>query len=296
MRDQALSRRGFLQGSAAVAAGTLLAGALPRRAAAGTAVTGATVNPHAYSLSSWPKAANLFDSYVGLPLAVTVQKNYLTEGSYPNPLPVQIASLAKLGCQFIVCVYPSRTADDSASLAAFLQQLNASGISYRAALVNEWNSGTKFAAPADWLAYWGKYAPVIKAAGVPACALVCATSNKSNFAKIQPGFPASPLPDQYWIDYYGEAYRYNVRIDGLLDQAASYGVPAGIGEFGYAVSGGTTMTMALWQAYCGYLAGLAPRLALGCVYWGSAGHDIVTGTADPKVAGIQQVMQAFQAG
>ena len=306
MRDQALSRRRFLQGSSAVAAGALLMpggwpGAVPRSARAVSAkVTGATVQPRVYGTERWVQGAKIFDSYVGMPLATSIQKIYMTEGQfYTDPLPVHLTGLAGIGCQFIICVYPSRTTDQSAELATFLQLLNSKGIVYQAALVNEWNSKGKFATAQDYLDYWSRYAPVVKDAGVPLCNLVCASSNKDAYARIQPGFPTNPLPDRYWIDYYGEAYRYKVRLDttgGLLDQAQSLGVPAGVAEFGYAVTGAKFMTMAMWDAYCPYLAGLVARLPLGCVYWGSKGDDIVTGADDPKVPGIQQVMQAFQAG
>jgi hypothetical protein len=301
MSDRTLSRRWFLAGSAAAAGVMLMPGraaAIRLRHAPATATTpiiGATVNPSAYNLTSWLQAANLFDSYVGMPLAITSQKIFMAEGKYyTSPLPTHVTSLAKAGCQFIVCVYPSRTTDDSANLAAFLQLLNSNGINYQVALVNEWNTGTKFATAQDYLAYWSHYAPVVQAAGVPCGVLICASSNKTQYAKIQPGFPTSPLPDRYWIDYYAQGYRWNVRLDtsgGLLDQADSLGVPAGIAEFG--IGAGFPPPMSVWDAFCTYLAGLAPRLPLGCLYWGSAGADIVTGPTDPKVPGIQQVISAF---
>ena len=306
MRDQVLSRRGFLRGSSAVAAGALLVPrghprAVPRSApdAASAEVTGATVNPRVYGLSSWPKGAKVFDSYVGLPLATTIQKIYMRESQYfTDPLPSHVTSLASIGCQFVICFWPSRTTDETTKLADCLQLLNQKGIVYRVALVNEWNCATKFT-PQAYLDYWSRYAPVVQAAGVPACNLVCASSTKSAYAKIQPGFPTNPLPDQYWIDYYAEAYRFNVRLDasgGLLDQAQSLGVPAGIAEFGYAVHFPKTMSMSMWDAYCPYLAGLAPRLPLGCLYFGAADENVVTSASDPKVPGIQQVIQGFSAG
>lgn len=302
LSSEALSRRGFLRGSAAVAAGALLAPSVLSRssASAATRITGATVNPHAYGISGWVKAANLFDSYVGEgPLAKTIQKVYLTEGSYPSsPFPVEMTSMAKVGCQFIVCVFPSRSTDESAKLAAYLQLLTSAGFEYRVALVNEWNTHGLFT-PQQYQAYWSQYAPVVKAAGVPLCVLVCASSNKTAYNKIQPGFPTSPMPDQYWIDYYAEAYSYKVRLDtsgGLLDQADSLAVPVGIGESGYAVTGALHVTIDIFNQYCAYLAGLAPRLQLGGLYWGSKGHDIVTSGTDPKVPGIQQYIQALQTG
>lgn len=301
--NQNLSRRHFLQGSSAAVAGALLIPGRSRtapRPAASTAslVTGATVAPQAYGLTSWLQAAKKLDSYIGLPLATTIQKVYMTEGQYyTDPLPGHITSLARAGCQFIICVFPSRSTDESAQLATFLQLLNSNGIVYEAALVNEWNSKNKFVNPQDYLDYWSHYAPVVQAAGVPLCCLVCATSNPTNYAKIEPGFPTSPLPDRYWIDYYATAYQYHLRLDrsgGLLDQASSEGVPAGIAEFGIGANG--TAPMSVWDEFCPYLAGLAPRLPLGCLYWGSVNHstqNVVTGSSDPKVPGIQQVIGAF---
>src|SRR5437868_12261444 len=145
MRDQVLSRRGFLRGSSAVAAGALLVPrghprAVPRSArdAASAEVTGATVNPRVYGLSSWPKGAKVFDSYVGLPLATTIQKIYMRESQYfTDPLPSHVTSLASIGCQFIICFWPSRTTDETTKLADCLQLLNQKGIVYRVALVNE---------------------------------------------------------------------------------------------------------------------------------------------------------------
>jgi TAT (twin-arginine translocation) pathway signal sequence len=307
MRDQDLSRRQFLRGSSAAAAGALLLPhGLPAPVTASHAVsariTGATVSPWPYGLTGWLAAAKLFDSYVALPLAVTIQKIYMQEGQYYTSLPPHIKQLAKVGCQFIICVFPSRTTDDSAKLANFLKFLNSSGIVYQVALVNEWNTHNHFADGQAYRTYWRHYAPVVKAAGVPLCNLVCASSSATAYNKIQPGFPTSPLPDRYWIDYYATAYKFKVRLDtagGLLDQAEGYGVPVGIAEFGWAAGGGT-LTMADWDRYCPYLAGLVPRLPLGCLYWGAVHngltYDVVTGPDDPKVPGIQQVINAFKAG
>ncbi len=335
MRDRDLSRRQLLRGSSVAVAGALLIprerpGTVPRPAppraaeasggplliprerrgtvlrpapfrAAG--VAGATVSPRAYGMAydatSWLRAAKRFDSYVGMPLASTIQKIYLTEGEYyTDPLPAHLTNLARAGCQFIICVYPSRTTDDSAKLAGFLRLLNRNGIVYQAALVNEWNCAGNFASTQDYLNYWRHYAPVVKAAGVPLCNLVSASSNKAEYAKIQRGFPVNPLPDRYWIDYYATAFQWKVRLDtpgGLLDQAHSLGVPAGIAEFGIGAHGRAPMSV--WDEFCHYLAGLAPRLPLGCVYWGSVNPkdragpvDVVTGPNDPKVPGIRQVM------
>ena len=308
MRDQDLSRRQFLWGSsAAIAAAPLMfhgrPGTVPRAAprAVTARITGATVSPAAYGITGWAQAAKTFDSYVGLPLATTIQKIYMTEGQYyTNPLPVRIRALARVGCQFIICVYPSRSTDERAKLANFLQLLNSDGIVYQVALVNEWNGKTKFATAQAYLDYWHHYAPVVKAAGVPLCNLVVVSSHKIAEAKIQPGFPTNPLPDRYWLDYYATAYMYHLRPDkpgGLLDQAENLGVPAGIAEFGIGANG--VAPMSVWDQYCPYMVSLAPRLPLGGLYWGATNggrQNVVTGPNDPKVPGIQQVIGAFRTG
>jgi hypothetical protein len=219
----------------------------------------------------------------------------MLEGQYyTDPLPARIRELASVGCRFIVCVFPSRSTDQSSQLRDFLRLLKSSGIVFQAALVNEWNAKDKFT-PRAYLDYWRHYAPVVKAAGVSVASLVLASSNKAQFAKIEPGFPTNPLPDAYWIDYYATAYPWNVRLDaagGLLQQAESYGVPVGIAEFGWSATG-SSPTMAQWQAYCSYLAGLASRLPLGCLYFGSGSVNAVTSAQDPKIPGIRQVVSAF---
>jgi hypothetical protein len=139
---------------------------------------------------------------------------------------------------------------------------------------------------------------VIKASGLPLCVLPLAAGPRTKFHLIKPGFPTHPLPDRYWIDYYANAYLWNIRLDGLLRQAADFGVPAGIAEFGRGANGSAPLH--IWAEYCSYLVGLMPRLRLGCLYWGSKvhpgqGQNVVRGPDDPKVPGIRRVMRAVLA-
>lgn len=310
MGDVHLDRRTFLSSSAAVVSGLLLprdafgmasrpglkARVASRARLASTPITGATVNPTVYHMTNWVQAANTFDGYVGHPLATTIQKFYMVEGQFPSGrLPLRITEMAKVGCQFIICAYPSRTTDQTSQLAAYLQLLNSNGIVYQLALVNEWNCRGKFATPQAYLDYWSQYAPVVKAAGASLACLPLATSNRAQFALIEPGFPTDPLPDAYWLDFYATGYSSKVRLDvagGLLDQAESYGVPVGIAEFGWSATG-VSPGMDEWDAYCSYVASLVSRLPLGCLYWGSAGLDVVTNAQDRKIPGIRQVISAF---
>lgn len=309
MRDRDLNRRQFLLGSSAAAGALLIpptrASPPPRPAmrVIRSEPTGATVAPRVYgmnsSITSWVRTAKRFDSYIGRPLATKLQKIYLAEGQYfTDPLPFHITSLAGVGCHFIVCFTPSRTIDQRAELARCLRLLKDNGIVFQAALDNEWNCSRKFPSAQAYLRYWHHYAPVVKAAGVPLCTVVLASSTHAQYKMIEPGFPRNPLPDGYWIDYYATAYQWKVRLDnpgGLLHQASRLGVPAGIAEFGIGAHGRAPIPV--WDEFCHYLAGLAPHLPLGCLYFGSVSHgwqNVVTGPHDPKVPGIQRVMKAFR--
>jgi hypothetical protein len=310
MRDQDLSRRKFLLGSTAVVGGLLIprgASAMTSRPRPGSGfseavsrtkapITGATVNPSAYHMSNWVKGARTFDSYVGYPLATTIQKIYMQQGQYyTEPLPPRITQLSSIGCQFIICVYPSKTVDERTKLANFLKLLNRKGVVYQAALVNEWNCKDKFT-PEEYLGYWRHYAPVVRAAGVPLALMVLASSNRTEFAKLKHAFPTDPLPDACWIDYYATGYLYNVRLamsGGPLDQAEKHGVPVGIGEFGLSATG-RSPTMKVWDEYCSYLHYLAPRLRLGCLYFGSGGVNQIKSAHDPKIPGVRKVVSSFR--
>ena len=310
MGDQVLSRRKFLLGSSAAVVGGLLtpggASGLvsrPRQTARGlsaragfgpTPITGATVNPTVYHMTNWVQAAKTFDGYVGYPLARTIQKFYMLEGRYPTKVPLRISEMANVGCKFIVCVYPSRKTDQRSQLRHFLMLLKSKGIVYQAALVNEWNCKDKFT-PEAYLDYWRHYAPVVKTAGVPLALMVLASSNRTAFAKLKHAFPTDPLPDACWVDYYATGYLYNVRLatsGGPLDQAEKHGVPVGIGEFGWSATGGRP-AMKVWDEYCSYLHHLAPRLRLGCVYFGSGGVNEIKSAHDPKVPGLRKVVSGF---
>jgi hypothetical protein len=127
---------------------------------------GATISASAYGTSNNVDAANIFDGYVGMPLATTIEKIYLGLGEFPAKPPVKMTQLAKAGCQFLISVKPSTTLSTSqqTALANFLAMLNSHGLSYRVALFAECND--KGFTVSQWLAYWSYYAPVVKDAGV----------------------------------------------------------------------------------------------------------------------------------
>ena len=53
------------------------------------------------------------------------------------------------------------------------------------------------------------------------------------------------------------------------------------------------MAQVMWEKYVPYLASLAPRMPLGCLYFGCRDMNTVTSASDRKIPGIQQVIQGW---
>src|ERR1700690_4076032 len=122
-RGAALSRRGFLAvgGSAAAlaaVAGPAAASTRLRRPArargrvaplqGGTTLVGSPVATAVYSATDRMAAANIFNGYVSLPGALTVQKCFFNEGDLPTYVSADITQLSAAGCKLIMCFRPSR--------------------------------------------------------------------------------------------------------------------------------------------------------------------------------------------
>ena len=60
-------------------------------------MAGATVDLASYGGKNYLDAANIFDGYVGLPLATTIQKVYMGHGEFPPHPPLKMTQLAKGG-------------------------------------------------------------------------------------------------------------------------------------------------------------------------------------------------------
>lgn len=309
---RSLSRRGFLGGAAGVAAvaalplgSTRAAAAILRSGSAQAATTplvGATISASAYGTTNFVDAANIFDGFVGLPMAKTIEKIYLGLSEFPSKPPVNMTELGNVGCQFLVSVKPSTTMTPSEQtrLANFLAMLNSHGLSYRVALFAECND--KGFTMSQWLAYWSYYAPVVKDAGV-ACTYN-AGCNPNSFLRALSYFPANPAPDELWMDFYGVNFRGGTRIDPLIAMAQSAGVPMGIGEWGW--SAGSVefapMTMPWWNAFGNYMIGLANagKFSLGAIFYEALGprgngSGVILSASDPRIPVIQKIAQAVQA-
>jgi hypothetical protein len=291
-----VTRRRFLAGTAA--AGAAMAVPLwPGRtsAAAVTRVSGASVAPQSYGYAYWPAAAKRFDGYIGMPLGVTAQKVYLSRGIFPASPGSQMKQLSRLGCQFLVSVKPDPSTDQSAKLAAYLKMLDAHGISYRVLLWQELNQRQAFQSGASWQAYWSQYAPVVHGQGKRCCYNPLCSPERGALASAW--WPADPPPDEVWLDYYGSAYHWKLRIDDLIAKAHDAGIPLGVAEYGYAAEGAPYPDR-VWDAYCSYLAGLAPGLPLGGLYWSMVHSSLntVASATDFKIPGIRRMATALSSG
>jgi hypothetical protein len=301
---QGLSRRGFLGGAAGIAAAVALP---PSRSTAQSGIipmTGAIVNLGAYNVSSYLKAAEIYNSYVGLSLATTFEKVYMNHGQFGPTPPVKMQQLAPDGCHFLVSVEPSRnmTSGERTTMANWLAMITRSGISYRAVLYSECNDKA-FLDVEEWLPYWRYYAPVIKDAGValcyePGCGSTAVT-------RAEAFFPTKPAPDELWMDYYATAFRGGSRLDKLIAIAQAAGVSAGIGEFGWSAGNAPVtnpMTMPWWDKYGAYLIGLATKgkLKLGVMHFSAKANnrtvDVITGPNDPRIPMVHKVVKAVQTG
>jgi len=295
-----LSRREFL----GCTAGTAAAISLPPSRITGAAFTplaGAIVNRGAYMVSSYLAAANIYDSYVGLPLATTFEKIYMGHGQFGSAPPAEMTQLAAAGCQFLVSVEPSRnmTSSEQAIMAKWLAMLKARGMSFRVALYSECNDKA-FTTVQEWLPYWRYYSPVIKDAGVTLC--YEPGCGGTSVHKAQAFFPSKPYPDELWMDYYATAFRGGSRLSKLIAIAQAAGVPAGIGEWGWSAGRAPVtnpMTMPSWDKYGAYLIGLitAKKIQLGAMHFSAkANHriaNVITGPSDPRIPMIHKVVMAI---
>lgn len=296
-----LSRREFLGGAAGVAAVAALPPGGSTPAATPAPLAGATLNPSSYGIKSYLDAANIYDGYVGMPLATTFEKVYLGHGAFPPQPPAKITQLAPTGCQFLVSIEPSRamTTAEQKLLAKWLGMLTKSGIPYRIVLYSECNDKA-FKTADEWFAYWSYYAPVVQAAGVP-----CGYDPGCGFLAIGRAmeyFPSNPAPDELWMDYYATAFRGGSRIDKLIAMARSAGISCGMAEWGWA-AGDTTfgpMTIPWWNTYCGYLMQLikSGKITLGAINFAAKANgrtvDVINTASDPRIPMIRAMAQAIQ--
>jgi len=295
-----LSRREFLGGTAGLTAAAALAPQLRTQAAVVPGLAGATLSAASYGVASILKAADIFDGFVGLPMAKTLQKIYLGRNQFPSTPSSKLTQLASVGCQFAVSVRPTLALApfEQRKLAQWLDSMKNAGISFRVILYSEANNKV-FRTAAQYLAYWQFYAPTIQAAGIPCC--YDPGCNPQSISRALEFFPSDPAPDELWMDYYATSFRGGARIDQLIEHAQAAGIPTGLAEWGWHAGPGLTspMIMPWWTYYCNYLANLAGqgKLSLGAIYFDAPGglaQNIIAAANDPRIPGIQKVARAVQ--
>jgi len=256
-----LSRREFLGGAAGVIAVAALPPAGTSRAAATTPLAGATLNPSSYGITSYLDAANIYNGYVGMPLATTFEKVYMGHGAFPPQPPAHMTELAPSGCQFLVSIEPSRTMTTSEQklVAQWLAMLSNSGIQY---------PGCGFMAVARALEYF-------------------------------PANPAPDelWMDYYATAFRGGSRLGNLiakaQAAGTSCGLAEWGWAAGDTTFG-------PMTMPWWNTYCNYLMNLIKtgKITLGAINFAAKANgrtpDVINSASDPRIPMIRAVAQAMQ--
>lgn len=295
-----LSRREFLGGTAGLTAAAVLGPSQRPASAATTPLAGATVDQASYGAGNIVKDADIFDGYVGMPMARTLQKIYLSPRVFPTAPSSKMTQLAAVGCQFLVSIKPTKTMApfEQHRLQQWLAMMKNAGLSFRVILFSEANDRA-FLNQAEWLTYWQFYAPTIQAAGIPCC--YDPGCNPSAITRAQEYFPSSPAPDELWMDYYATSFRGGARIDELISQARAAGISAGLAEWGWHAGPSllNPMSMPWWNYYCNYLVHLAGQgnLALGTVYFDAAvglRENVIATADDPRIPGIQNVAKAVQ--
>jgi hypothetical protein len=260
-RSRRLSRRAFLGAAGAVGSAALggvlgsgraraaaarpLAGPRVWRAASTPAygLVGATVQADVYPKEDRYGGAKVFDKYVSRPAAMTIQKCYFNEGTWPSSVPSDIAELSAAGCKFIMCFKPKRSPRTTTEGTKLQNTCNMfvnyqpTPIDFDVVLWQEPNSPNMgyFSSGSDYIAYVEYYQPYVPSG----LSVIYDSSGSASASDQQSYFPGSALVDKVYCDFYGDAYQTK-RGRGIDDPLAAIqrvaddnGLPFGLGEWGF---------------------------------------------------------------
>lgn len=291
-------------------------------------LVGATVDPKGYGLTDYAAAAQLYNTYTGTTAATSIQKFYLQEGKFFTAanIPAGITALAKLGCQILLCVKPSRSGvvaggtpnatgqQQITAMQGCLAALAGAGVrTYGVIPFQECNlqdHSTRppapfFPSPQAYWDYLAVFGPAVLDAGLPL--IYDPALNTERFAEAFSFLPANGgLFAELVVDFYadGSGWRGGIRLDsawngigpagGIMSVADDLGWKFGLGEWGNS-STGTAQPMTVFTPYVSHVQGaLWGRLQAGrengpAVYYSgsnASGGNIVTGPTDPKCGPI----------
>jgi hypothetical protein len=239
------------------------------------AYLGATVGATNYSGDTNAQANTQFNTYTVTPMAVTAQKIYYQEATWPGSIPAAAAAVIGAGGKVLLSLKPSRThsSGEKTNLANAITMYRTAGAIFDVTLWQEPNTGANFT-PAAYQGYLTYYAPTVRAAGVT---LVYNPSVGNTTYTAATMYPGDSLADAVVCDYYGNDYALSsllldspqpgdsVSIMSLADGHSPSPIPFGLGEWN-AQATTLTITTTQWNAYVTYLTGLfQARTAAGKV-------------------------------
>lgn len=278
---------------------------------------GATVAGSSYNLtqSQSVQAATKLNGYVGVPISLSKQRWYNTEGTLPGSLQAGLAALISAGCQIQLCIRPTRQAVVTGGSTLTSQQdalttylgliqdaLKAVSQTTAACDVTLWTemNGATFSSNnpgVTWPRYWDSYAGVVKSAGFKVC-YNPATNLQAYPGGISMFTGLSVAPDKFYCDWYGTSFKNSIFPDqtppGLVTNymalADSIGVPFGLAEWGTTSTGKNPLPQTAgsglpsWTTYVGYIMNLiTARLSAGkpmadIVYFGTGNNPGTNGS------------------
>jgi|ERR1041385_3230240 hypothetical protein len=306
-----IDRRSFLRSAGVAAgmltsAGSLLNSASEARAAVTHGLVGATIGPANYPGTDETQASNMFDRFVGRPMAANVQKIYYQEGVWPSSIPMKDQEIIDLGAKLLISFKPSRTPSMSerTNLANAIDMYRTANATFDVTLWQEPNDRSAFSTGSDYIGYVDYYGPTVRAAGIPLVYDPGAGGGVDSWGAYYPG---PSMIDKIMIDFYGSAWLNGTRLDAIaaIADRASPAKPLGLGEWNDAATSAGTLTPTQFGHYVTYLINFfTTRLSNGksngdIIFWmGNNAVDIpadqVLSSSDFKVPHIQRLYDSLR--
>lgn len=290
--------------------------------------TGATQGITSYPPNTtMGQAITQWNDIPGIPLT-TVAKVYYTPGEIPatfaadqdHDLPFFVAN----GIKCLMCLKPDANGDQVAELTTFMNLCSANSLIADVVLWQEVNDNQL--TPAQFIAMWNTYAPIVRAAGYPCCMDFAINLTNGSDATIGPYFTnaISATVDKVYADFYNKDWdqfqnsltppgpkgRNLLYVSSLADTPPNGQSPIsfGIGEFNSNLTGSEAQTPAQSAEFFAYiqefmLARLsASKLNADTLLFngsGPLGDPLIIDDTDPRIStnnpSFQDVYEALSA-